>query len=101
MVNGEDVFINGDGETSHDFCFVENAVQANRLAARADDSAKNEVYNLAVGDRTKLNDLFAPLNRALGANGLVYEKSPVYRDFRPGDVRHSQANIGKAASKLG
>ncbi|EMP55938.1 UDP-glucose 4-epimerase [Marinobacter santoriniensis NKSG1] len=101
MVRGEDVFINGDGETSRDFCFVENAVQANLLAATAEDSAKNEVYNVAVGDRTTLNDLFSALTRALADNGVTYEKPPVYRDFRPGDVRHSQADIGKAASKLG
>ena len=101
MVRGEDVFINGDGETSRDFCFIENAVQANLLAATAEDSAKNEVYNVAVGDRTTLNDLFAALKSALAENGVVYEKAPVYRDFRPGDVRHSQADIGKAASKLG
>lgn len=101
MIEGDDVFINGDGETSRDFCFIENAVQANLLAATADDSAKNEVYNVAVGDRTTLNDLFAALKIALVENGVVYDKDPVYRDFRPGDVRHSQADIGKAASKLG
>lgn len=101
MVRGEDVFINGDGETSRDFCFIENAVQANLLAATAEDSAKNEVYNVAVGDRTTLNDLFAALQSALAENGVLYDKEPVYRDFRPGDVRHSQADIGKAASKLG
>ncbi|MFW0778477.1 MAG: NAD-dependent epimerase/dehydratase family protein [Rickettsiales bacterium] len=101
MVRGEDVFINGDGETSRDFCFIENAVQANLLAATAEDSAKNEVYNVAVGDRTTLNDLFAALKSALAENGVVYDKESVYRDFRPGDVRHSQADIGKAASKLG
>jgi UDP-N-acetylglucosamine 4-epimerase len=101
MVSGEDVFINGDGETSRDFCFVENAVQANLLAATADEAAKNEVYNVAVGDRTTLNILFNSLKGALGENGVVYEKQPVYRDFRPGDVRHSQADISKAASKLG
>lgn len=101
MVNGEDVFINGDGETSRDFCFIENAVQANLLAATADDSAKNEVYNVAVGDRTTLNLLFDSLKAALAENGVVYDKKPVYRDFRPGDVRHSQADIGKAANKLG
>ncbi len=101
MVRGEDVFINGDGETSRDFCFIENAVQANLLAATAEESAKNEVYNVAVGDRTTLNDLFAALKSALAENGVVYEKAPVYRDFRPGDVRHSQADIGKAAGKLG
>lgn len=101
MVNGEDVFINGDGETSRDFCFIENAVQANLLAATADQAAKNEVYNVAVGDRTTLNILFNSLKEALAENGVVYEKQPVYRDFRPGDVRHSQADVGKAATKLG
>jgi len=101
MVRGEDLFINGDGETSRDFCFVENAVQANLLAATAEDIAKNEVYNVAVGDRSTLNDLFAALKNALAENGVVYDKAPVYRDFRPGDVRHSQADIGKAVSKLG
>lgn len=101
MVRGEDVFINGDGETSRDFCFIENAVQANLRAATAEDCAKNEVYNVAVGDRTTLNDLFAALKNALAENGVVYDKAPVYRDFRPGDVRHSQAEIEKAASKLG
>ncbi|MEX1214264.1 NAD-dependent epimerase/dehydratase family protein [Saccharospirillum sp.] len=101
MVRGDDVFINGDGDTSRDFCFIENAVQANLLAATADDSAQNEVYNVAVGDRTTLNDLFSALKNALAENGVVYEKAPVYRDFRAGDVRHSQADIGKAAGKLG
>lgn len=101
MVRGEDVFINGDGETSRDFCFIENAVQANLLAATADESAKNEVYNVAVGDRTTLNDLFAALKSVLAENGVAYNKVPVYRDFRSGDVRHSQADISKAASKLG
>jgi len=101
IVSGEDVFINGDGETSRDFCFVENAVQANLLAATADETAKNEVYNVAVGDRTTLNILFNSLKGALSENGMVFEKAPVYRDFRPGDVRHSQADISKAASKLG
>lgn len=101
MVRGEDVFINGDGDTSRDFCFIENAVQANLLAATAEDSAKDEVYNVAVGDRTTLYDLFAALKSALAANGVVYDKEPVYRDFRPGDIRHSQADVGKAVSKLG
>ncbi len=101
MLSGEDVFINGDGETSRDFCFVENAVQANLLAATADEAAKNEVYNVAVGDRTTLNIMFNSLKEALAENGVAYEKQPVYRDFRPGDVRHSQADIIKAASKLG
>lgn len=101
MIQGDDVFINGDGETSRDFCFVENAVQANLLTATASSEAKNEVYNVAVGDRTTLNDLFHALRSALAENGKPYEQSPVYRDFRAGDVRHSQADISKAADKLG
>ncbi len=101
MIQGEDIFINGDGETSRDFCFIENAVQANLLAATAGKSAKNEVYNVAVGDRTTLNDLFNALQSALAENGKSYGKAPVYRDFRAGDVRHSQADVSKAESKLG
>lgn len=101
MIQGEDVFINGDGETSRDFCFIENAVQANLLAATAQDEAKNEVYNVAVGDRTTLNDLFRALQSALAENGKPYPADPKYRDFRAGDVRHSQADISKASNKLG
>jgi UDP-N-acetylglucosamine 4-epimerase len=101
MIDNQDVFVNGDGETSRDFCFVENAVQANILAATAEDSGKNQVYNVALGDRTTLNTLFDSLKNALQANGVNYQKSPAYRDFRAGDVRHSQADISKAKSKIG
>ena len=101
MLLDDEVFINGDGETSRDFCFIENAVQANLLAALADDHAKNEVYNVAVGDRTTLADLYLALQAALAENGKLYSKAPVYCEFRSGDVRHSQAGIGKAVSKLG
>jgi UDP-N-acetylglucosamine 4-epimerase len=101
MINGEEVCINGDGDTSRDFCFIENAVQANLLAAMASEDAKNEVYNVAVGDRTTLNDLFRALQSALLANGKAYAGAPVYCDFRDGDVRHSQADVGKAARRLG
>lgn len=101
MIQGDELFINGDGETSRDFCFIENTVQMNLLAATAPDEAKNEVYNVAVGDRTTLNDLFHALQAALAENGKPYTCKPVYRDFRAGDVRHSQADISKAASKLG
>lgn len=101
MIQGEELFINGDGETSRDFCFIENTVQMNLLAATAPDEAKNEVYNVAVGDRTTLNDLFHALQSALAENGKPYARKPVYRDFRAGDVRHSQADISKAANKLG
>lgn len=101
MIQGDELFINGDGETSRDFCFIENTVQMNLLAATAPDEVKNEVYNVAVGDRTTLNDLFHALQSALAENGKPYANQPVYRDFRAGDVRHSQADISKAANKLG
>ncbi|WP_417533260.1 NAD-dependent epimerase/dehydratase family protein [Marinobacterium stanieri] len=101
MIKGEDVFINGDGETSRDFCFVGNAVQANLLAATAHDDAKNEVYNVAVGDRTTLKELCHMLCVALHDNGIIYKNAPIYQDFRAGDVRHSQADISKAAERIG
>ena len=100
MIAGDEVFINGDGETSRDFCFIENTVQANILAATANDEAKNQVYNVAVGDRTTLNDLFNALQAALNENGVTYNKKPVYREFRAGDVRHSQASIAKVEQFL-
>lgn len=101
MIAGDDVFINGDGETSRDFCFIENTVQANILAATAADEAKNQVYNVAVGDRTTLNDLYAAIQVALLENSISYEKPAVYREFRAGDVRHSQASIAKIQQALG
>ncbi len=101
MIGGEDVFINGDGETSRDFCFIENTVQANILAATANEESRNQVYNVAVGDRTTLNDLFNAIKVALNENGVTYTKEPVYRDFRAGDVRHSQASVEKINSLLG
>lgn len=102
MIAGDDVFINGDGETSRDFCFIENTVQANILAATTDDeAAKNQVYNVAVGDRTTLNLLFEAIKRSLAKNGVNYDKTPTYRDFRSGDVRHSQADISKISQLLG
>ncbi|MFH7804935.1 NAD-dependent epimerase/dehydratase family protein [Acinetobacter sp. BSP-53] len=102
MIAGDDVFINGDGETSRDFCFIDNTVQANILAATTqDDAAKNQVYNVAVGDRTTLNDLYRAIQSALAENGVNYSKDPVYRDFRAGDVRHSQASIAKIEQALG
>lgn len=102
MIAGDDVFINGDGETSRDFCFIENTVQANILAATTqNDEAKNQVYNVAVGDRTTLNDLFNAIKATLNKNGVTYTKEPVYRDFRAGDVRHSQADVTKIRTLLG
>lgn len=102
MIAGENIFINGDGETSRDFCFIENTVQANILAATVKSvEAKNQVYNVAVGERTTLNDLFNALKTTLAEKDLFYMEKPVYRDFRIGDVRHSQADINKGKRLLG
>lgn len=102
MIGGEDVYINGDGETSRDFCFVDNAVQANLLAATVMDGAsRNQVYNVAVGDRTTLNQLFELIREALANAGRASDARSVYREFRTGDVRHSQADIRKAQRLLG
>ena len=97
----DSVHINGDGDTSRDFNFIENAVQANILAAVANDDSKNQVYNVAVGGRTTLNTLFDSLKKSLSSNGVDYKPAPIYRDFREGDVRHSQADISKIQKALG
>ena len=112
MVTGDDVFINGDGETSRDFCFIDNVVQANLLAALSGriafngigtkKEAANQIYNIAVGGRTTLNDVYQILRDNLSKHFSHLEGSlPVYRDFRAGDVRHSQADITKAKTLLG
>ncbi|MDD2719890.1 MAG: NAD-dependent epimerase/dehydratase family protein [Gallionella sp.] len=103
MIKGESVYINGDGETSRDFCFIENVCQVNLLAATSDKpESVNQVYNVAVGDRTTLNELYGQLQRnLLAAYPHLKDAKPVYRDFRAGDVRHSLADISKAATLLG
>lgn len=133
LLKGETVYINGDGETSRDFTFVQNAIQANLLAAtvaerdpsaaspadpQATDPAAipaqagiepppavhpalNQVYNMAVGDRTTLNDLFRLIRDTLVPHGVAPDTQPVYRDFRAGDVRHSLADVSKARTLLG
>lgn len=103
MITGASININGDGETSRDFCYVANAVQANLLAAICSNpQADGEVYNVAVGDRTTLNDLFEAIRLELlpSYTGLTNVK-PIYRNFRVGDVRHSLADISKARALLG
>jgi len=100
MIRNEEIYINGDGETSRDFCFVDNVVQANILAALSKPDSRNQVYNIAVGGRTTLNELFHSLRVALRSQGIRYELDPIYRDFRAGDVRHSQADISKAQQLL-
>ncbi|MDC0470409.1 NAD-dependent epimerase/dehydratase family protein [Candidatus Pseudothioglobus singularis] len=102
ILNKQDVFINGDGETSRDFCFIDNAVQINLLAATTDNkNAINQIYNVAVNDRTSLNQLYCLIEDTLiqKTTGLK-RKNPMYRDFRVGDVRHSQADISKAEKLL-
>lgn len=103
LLRGEAPVINGDGETSRDFCYVANAVQANILAAlTTNPDAINQVYNVAVGGRTNLNELFTTLRDLLGARfPALASVQAVHRDFRPGDVRHSQADISKAQRLLG
>lgn len=100
MIANDDVQINGDGDTSRDFCFVANAVEANIKAALS-EIAQSEVFNVALGDRTTLNELFFGIAEALKLNGVEYSKKPVYGPFRAGDVRHSQADISKARGAIG
>jgi UDP-N-acetylglucosamine 4-epimerase len=103
ILNKEDVFINGDGETSRDFCYIDNTVQMNLLAATTDNNeAADQVYNVALNDRTSLNKLYKMIEERLiqRTEGLK-KKKPIYRDFRAGDVRHSLADISKAQSLLG
>jgi UDP-N-acetylglucosamine/UDP-N-acetylgalactosamine 4-epimerase len=101
MILGNEVFINGDGQTSRDFCFIENTIQMNILAATASEEAKDNVYNVAVGDRTTLLDLYKAIQAALKECNVYSTQDPVFRDFRVGDVCHSQANISKAVRNLG
>ena len=101
LLKGQPIYINGDGETTRDFCFVENVLQANLLSACCASEAMDQVYNVAVGDRTTLNDLFVGLQTALQNLGVVSATQAIYRDFRDGDVRHSQADISKARRLLG
>jgi UDP-N-acetylglucosamine/UDP-N-acetylgalactosamine 4-epimerase len=103
LMNGEEIFINGDGTTSRDFCYIDNCVQANILAGCADrKDAFNQVYNIAVGDRTTLTELFDYIQDRIAGLKIDYKNNePIYRDFRAGDVKHSLADISKAQELLG
>jgi len=101
MIKGEEVFINGDGETSRDFCFIDNVVQMNILAATASEEVKNNIFNVAVGERTTLKELYRGIEEQLKMCGLICRAQPTFRDFREGDVRHSQADIQKSRVMLG
>lgn len=101
--NIKSVEIYGDGETSRDFCYIENAVQANILSAiHEDEAATNQVYNIAVNDQTSLNELYLIIEEIiLKKYKNISKKKPIYCDFREGDIRHSLANIDKAKKILG
>ncbi|WP_143167612.1 SDR family oxidoreductase [Massilia sp. CF038] len=102
LIENRDLFINGDGETSRDFCFIDNVVQANLLSAMAPASAANQVYNVALNERTSLNQLHAMMRDLLSSKyPHVADHQPQFKDFRAGDVRHSQADISKAETLLG
>ncbi len=103
ILSGDTVYINGDGETSRDFCYIENVMQMNILSATTQNpEAVNQVYNVALNHRTSLNELFYFIQDKLRARiPELKETQPVYRDFRAGDVRHSQADISKAQNLLG
>jgi len=102
MILDETITVNGDGSTSRDFCFIENVIQANLLAATQErNEASNQVYNVAVGARTSLNDLYMMLKTELAQLGIKYHKEPKYNEFRAGDVLHSQASVEKIKENLG
>lgn len=102
LLKGEDIFINGDGSTSRDFCYISNVIQMNILSALTNNKDSiNQVYNVAVGDRTSLNELYSLIIENLSKDLIAPNIKPIYRDFREGDVRHSQADISKAINLLG
>lgn len=103
ILNGEDVYINGDGETSRDFTYIDNVVQANILAGTTENQeAFGEAFNTAVGGRETLNNLYAAISKGIHKNlPKLTIKEPIYRDFRAGDIRHSNANIDKMQNLLG
>jgi len=103
LLDGEDVYINGDGETSRDFCYIDNVIQMNILAGMTENKeAYGEAFNVAVGGQTTLNALYELINQELGKHVENFsKKDAIYRDFRTGDVRHSNANILKAKEILG
>lgn len=103
MLNGEDVYINGDGETSRDFTYIDNVVQANILAGTTTNPLSfAKAYNTAAGGRETLNNLFLAIKNELEVKLPDLKiKNPIYRDFRAGDIRHSNANIDSAKELLG
>lgn len=102
LLRGEPCYIHGDGETTRDFCYVDNVVQANLLAATSTLSHGDQIYNVGCGERISLNELFGTLRSALAKfRPEIAEMKPIHDDFRSGDVRHSQADVGKIRRNLG
>jgi UDP-N-acetylglucosamine 4-epimerase len=103
LLRSKDIYINGDGQTSRDFCFIANVIQANILAATTtNEAATNQIYNVALGERTTLNELFILIRQRVATQyPLANQAQPIYRDFRAGDVAHSQASIEKISTLLG
>ena len=102
LIKQETVFVNGDGETSRDFCYIDNVVQANLLASFAHGDATNKIYNVAFGQRTTLNELFDLIKEEVARHKPeVMSAQCVHRDYRAGDVRHSLADISRAHNLLG
>jgi len=101
LIKGKELFINGDGETSRDFCYIDNTVQVNLLAATTENpEATNQIYNVAHNQRTTLNELYQLIKEKVAEHCKLQEIEPTYQDFRTGDVRHSQADITKAQTIL-
>ena len=102
MSCNKQIFINGDGKTSRDFCYIDNAVQANIISAITQKTdALNQIYNVAFGERNTLEDLYLLIKNELSFNRHNYKLNPIYREFRAGDVMHSQADISKIKNLLG
>ncbi len=101
MILNEDIFINGLGDTSRDFCFVENIIQANILAATTmKPESRNQIYNVACHKQTSLLELFNHIKELLALNGIIYDKAPIHRETRAGDVKHTLASIEKISTNL-
>jgi len=107
MLKGEEVYINGDGETSRDFTYIDNVIQMNILAGLTDNpEAFGEVFNVAAGGRNTLNELYKLIQNELNKHAThqkpkTKNQKPIYKDFRPGDIRHSNADISKAKRIVG
>lgn len=103
LLKNEEIFINGDGKTSRDFCYIENVIQMNLLAGTTlNKEAFGTAFNVAIGGRTTLNELYTLINNELKSRvDILSDKEPTYRDFRDGDIRHSNANISKAKEIVG